>query len=167
MCLWAIYIFPGTDHRRIVGIYKSLTDTECGNWDWGRVIPYMEIFVSNSRYCVFAVQQGKTDWQKELRTDIYKSWRKITPHQKVEKKKQHLTVVFTNINWKATILNLKNLRIAARPSEIRLWNVHFGRFFRHPVKDVHRRKSSINGKGSFEGCFTEDFHIEWVISQRK
>jgi hypothetical protein len=28
---------------------------ECGNWDGGRVIPFLGIFVSNFRYCVFAM----------------------------------------------------------------------------------------------------------------
>ncbi len=49
MCLWAIYIFPGSVHlfscsrigRPIVGIYKSLTDSE--NCDWGRTIPFLGI----------------------------------------------------------------------------------------------------------------------------
>ncbi len=29
---------------------------ECGNWDWGRSIPFLGISVSNFRYCVFAVR---------------------------------------------------------------------------------------------------------------
>ncbi len=28
---------------------------ECGNLDWGRAIPFLEIFVSNFQFCVFAV----------------------------------------------------------------------------------------------------------------
>ncbi len=40
--------------RPIVGIYQLLR-YECGNWDWGRAIPFLGIFVSNFRYCVFAV----------------------------------------------------------------------------------------------------------------
>ncbi len=72
MCLWAIYIFPGSVYnlhisssrigRRIVGIYKSFTDTWmwCGYWDWCRAIPFLGIFVSSLRYCVFAVQRDKS-----------------------------------------------------------------------------------------------------------
>ncbi len=42
--------------RPIVGIYKSLTGShECGNWDCARPIPFLWIFVSNFRYCLFAV----------------------------------------------------------------------------------------------------------------
>ncbi len=59
MCLWAIYIFPGSVHifpaagRSIVGIYKSFT--ESGNRDCGRAVPFLGIFVSNFRYWFFAV----------------------------------------------------------------------------------------------------------------
>ncbi len=66
MCLWAIYIFPGSVHifscsrisRPIVGIlYINRSQThECVNWDSGCAIPFLGIFVSNFRYCVFAVQ---------------------------------------------------------------------------------------------------------------
>jgi hypothetical protein len=28
---------------------------ECGNWYWGRAIPFLGIYVSNFRHCVFAV----------------------------------------------------------------------------------------------------------------
>ncbi len=40
---------------------------ECWNWDWGRTIPFLGKFVSNFRYCVFAVwplpliKRGKAD----------------------------------------------------------------------------------------------------------
>ncbi len=52
------HIFPQSRiGRRIVEIYKSLTQShECGNWDWGRPFPFLGIFVSNFRYCVFAVR---------------------------------------------------------------------------------------------------------------
>jgi hypothetical protein len=41
LCLWAIYIFPGSVHifgwskidRTILEIYKSLTDMACSNWE--------------------------------------------------------------------------------------------------------------------------------------
>ncbi len=64
MCLWAIYIFPGS-----VYIFPPaeqadpsweyiirLQTHECGNWDWGPDIPFLGIFVSNFRHFVFAVQ---------------------------------------------------------------------------------------------------------------
>ncbi len=53
MCLWANYIFPGSVYlfcyRKIcgpiLGIYNSLIDSWmwCGNWDWGRAIPFLGI----------------------------------------------------------------------------------------------------------------------------
>jgi hypothetical protein len=46
--------------RSTVGIYKSLTDThECGNWDCGRAISFLGIFISNFRYWFFAVREEK------------------------------------------------------------------------------------------------------------
>ncbi len=63
MCLWATYIFAEFVHifscsrigRLILGTYKSLTDTWM--WELGLrlVIPFLGIFISNFRYCVFAV----------------------------------------------------------------------------------------------------------------
>ncbi len=39
-----------------MGIYINRSQTyECGNWDGGRAIPFLDIFVSNFRYCVFAM----------------------------------------------------------------------------------------------------------------
>jgi len=63
MCPWAIYIFA-----RSVCLFQQenmWTESgnknhshshECRNWDLGRAVPFLEIFVSNFRYCVFAVQ---------------------------------------------------------------------------------------------------------------
>ncbi len=63
MCLWAIYIFPGSvyifppaDQADPSWEYIIRSQThECGNWDWGPDIPFLGIFVSNSRHFVFAV----------------------------------------------------------------------------------------------------------------
>ena len=64
MCLWAIYIFPGSVHIFPSAetaapsweyIIRSQTH-ECGNWDWGPDIPFLGIFVSNFRHFVCAVQ---------------------------------------------------------------------------------------------------------------
>ncbi len=63
MCLWAIYIFPGSVHIFPPAekadpsweyIIRSQTH-ECGNWDWGPDVPFLGIFVSNFRHFVFAV----------------------------------------------------------------------------------------------------------------
>ncbi len=63
MCLWAIYIFPGSVHIFPPAekadpsweyIIRSQTN-ECRNWDWGPDIPFLGIFVSNFRHFVFAV----------------------------------------------------------------------------------------------------------------
>ncbi len=69
-CLWVIYIFPGSvfvfpegekEGRSWEYINRSQAH-ECGNWDCVRAIPYLgilipllRIFVSDFRYCFFAV----------------------------------------------------------------------------------------------------------------
>ncbi len=64
MCLWAIYIFPGSGNIFPPAekadpsweyIIRSQTH-ECGSLDWGPDIPFLGIFVSNFRHFVFAVQ---------------------------------------------------------------------------------------------------------------
>ncbi len=56
MCLWAIYIFPGLVLIFPAAEYINSSQThECGNWDCGRAIPFLGIFVSNFRYWLFAV----------------------------------------------------------------------------------------------------------------
>jgi hypothetical protein len=76
MCLWAIYIFPGSVHIFPPAekadpsweyIIRSQTH-ECGNWDWGPDIPFLGIFVSNFRHFVFAVQDRKV---KSLPNNIF------------------------------------------------------------------------------------------------
>jgi hypothetical protein len=64
MCLWAIYVFPGSIHiffcsrlgRLIVGYINCSRTHECGNWDWSNAHHFLGICVSNFRYCVFAVK---------------------------------------------------------------------------------------------------------------
>ncbi len=42
--------------RSILGIYINHSQThECGNWDCGRAIPFLGIYVSNFRYWFFEV----------------------------------------------------------------------------------------------------------------
>ncbi len=64
-CVCERFIFPGLIHifscrricKLIVGIYciNHSQTHECGNWDWGRTIPFLGIFGSVIRNCVFAV----------------------------------------------------------------------------------------------------------------
>ncbi len=80
MCLWAIYIFPGS-----VNIFPPAEQAdpsweyiicsptnEGGNWDWGPDIPFLGIFVSNFRHFVFAVRRKIVQKKKNLKTKI--SW---------------------------------------------------------------------------------------------
>ncbi len=63
MCLWTIYIFPGSVHifppaEKADPSWKYIIRSqthECGNWDWGLDIPFLGIFGSNFRHFVFAV----------------------------------------------------------------------------------------------------------------
>jgi hypothetical protein len=56
MCLWAIYIFPRSAHLFPAEEYINRPQKhECRNWDCSRAVPSLGIFVSNFRYCVFAV----------------------------------------------------------------------------------------------------------------
>ncbi len=63
ICLWAIYIVPGSVHIFPTAEqadpsweYINCSQThECGNWDWGPDIPFLGIFVSNFRHFIFAV----------------------------------------------------------------------------------------------------------------
>ncbi len=47
---------------------------ECGNWDWGRAIPFLGIYVSSFRYWLFAVQS--TDLHHCLPLLIYVRYNK-------------------------------------------------------------------------------------------
>ncbi len=63
MCLWAIYIFPGSVHifppaEKADPSWKYIIRSqthESWNWDWGPDISFMGIFLSNFRHFVFAV----------------------------------------------------------------------------------------------------------------
>ncbi len=67
ICLWAIYIFPGSVYifppeEKADPSWEYIIRSqvhECGNWDWDPDIPFLGIFVSKFRYFVFAVQRGK------------------------------------------------------------------------------------------------------------
>ncbi len=51
------YLFPPAEQGDRSWEYINRSQThECGNWAWGRAIPFLEIFVSKFRYFVFAVQ---------------------------------------------------------------------------------------------------------------
>ncbi len=62
MCLWAIYIVPGSVYifppaESGDPSWEYINRThEWGNWDWDRDIPFLGIFFSKLRYFVFAVQ---------------------------------------------------------------------------------------------------------------
>ncbi len=57
MCLWAIYIFPGMVRifccRRICG-WTDPPSHECGNWNWGRAIPFLGIHKWDFRCRVYS-----------------------------------------------------------------------------------------------------------------
>ncbi len=55
MYLWAIFIFPGSWE------YINCSEIhECRNWERGRAVSFLGIFVSNFRYSVFAVYLHST-----------------------------------------------------------------------------------------------------------
>ncbi len=71
MCLWAIYILPGSVHIFPPAekadpsweyIIRSQTN-ECANWDWGLDIPFLGIFFKFSafRLCSVGNRRGGTD----------------------------------------------------------------------------------------------------------
>ncbi len=41
-----------------LGIHTVHQTHACGNWDWGRAIPFLKICVTNLQYCVLAVQSN-------------------------------------------------------------------------------------------------------------
>ncbi len=62
-CLWAIYIFPRSVHlfscsrlgdRPLKYINRS-QKYECRNWNRGRAVSFLRIYISNFRYTVFEV----------------------------------------------------------------------------------------------------------------
>ncbi len=67
MCLWAIYIVPGSVHifppaekeDRLWEYINHSQTHECGNWDWDPNIPFLGILVSKFRCFVFAVRKFK------------------------------------------------------------------------------------------------------------
>ncbi len=79
MCLWAIYIFPGSVHIFPPAekadpsweyIIRSQTH-ECGNWDWGPDIPFLGIFASNFRHFFFAVYYRIDFTESILWSNVY------------------------------------------------------------------------------------------------
>jgi hypothetical protein len=54
-------IFLQQKRQRIVhGNINCSQRSECGNWECGRAIPFLGIFVSNFRYCFFAVWENSS-----------------------------------------------------------------------------------------------------------
>ncbi len=52
--------FTATEYAdRSWGYINRSQTHECGNWDCGRAISFLEVVVSNFWYCVFAVQRGR------------------------------------------------------------------------------------------------------------
>jgi hypothetical protein len=51
-----------------IHVYKSLMNV--GIWDWDRAVPYLGIFVSNFRYCVFAGHFTQLVWKSSTRLGV-------------------------------------------------------------------------------------------------
>ncbi len=77
--LWAIYIlyshvqptfFPAAEQADRSEEYANrLQKHECRNWDCSRAVPFLGIFVSNFRYCVFAVYSNIQPHREETRRE--------------------------------------------------------------------------------------------------
>ncbi len=57
MGLCIIYIFSQSVHLFSCSRIGWLIAAICRNWDWGRTLPFLGIFVLNFRYCFFAVRE--------------------------------------------------------------------------------------------------------------
>jgi hypothetical protein len=58
--------------RPMVGIYQIThrhMNVYCRIWDWGCAIPFLGIFVSNFRYCLFAVYTMNAAWENVIIID--------------------------------------------------------------------------------------------------
>ncbi len=72
MHLWAIYSIYSHDRsscsrlgRPTVGIYINRSQKhQCRNWERGHAVPFLEIFVSNVLYSVFAVHTTALVWMR-------------------------------------------------------------------------------------------------------
>ncbi len=53
---WSVHIFPAAEKEDPLWEYINRSQThKCENWDCGRAIPFLRIYVSNFRYCFFAL----------------------------------------------------------------------------------------------------------------
>jgi hypothetical protein len=51
----SVHLFPAAEYARSWEYINRRQEHECRNWDRGRAVPFLGIYVSNFRYSIFAV----------------------------------------------------------------------------------------------------------------